>query len=365
MLSDHDLQELLHYSSREPMLSVYLNTDPAHGGNEDLKLQLNTLLGEVDLPDDKTVVVKYFESLRDARGRGLAIFSNIKEGFVRSYRLAVPVRSRVFVGDHPYVKPLADLLDVYGNYGVVLVDKQGARLFHFHLGDLVEQEGTLGEEIHHTKGRASSSSPGGRSGFSSQPRNNDEVSNRNIRESVEFAMKFFEKEHTRRILIGGTDENVAQFRRYLPKAWQSLVMGTFAMSMSALPAEVLARAMETGQQAERRREEHLVESMLTAAAKGKEGVVGLANTLEAVHAGRVSTLIVQEGLRSPAYQCKGCGHLLVQATEVCQFCGKRFEKIEDAVEMVVRKVMQTGGAVDIVRDNEHLKEVGIGALLRY
>ena len=365
MLTDRDLQELLNFTSQAPMLSVYLNTDPAHGGGEALKLQLNKLLDQVNLPDDRGAVVKYFEQLRDAKGKGLAMFSCAGEGYFRAYPLAVPMRSRVFSGDHPYVKPLADMLDAFGNYGVVLVDKQGARLFHFHLGELIEQEGLLGEEIRHTKGKASSSSPGGRGGFSSQARNNDELSSRNIREAVEFSLKFFEEKHTRRILIGGTDDNVAQFRQYLPKSWQSLVVGTFPMSMTAQHTEVQARALEIGQHAEQQRETRLVETMITAAAKGHEGVVRLEDTLAAVHSGRVKTLIVQEGLRSPAYQCTGCGHLLVLSVEECPFCGKSFEKIDDAVELAVRKVMQTGGEVEIVRDNEDVKEIGIGALLRY
>jgi len=365
MLTDHDLQELLRYTSPKPMLSVYLNTDPAHGGNEALKLQLNNLLDEVNLPDDRVAVKEYFGQLRDAKGRGLAMFSCSTENYFRAYSLAVPIRSRIFAGDHPYVKPLADLLDAFGSFGVVLVDKQGARLFHFHLGELIEQEGLLGEEIHHTKGKASSSSPGGRRGFSSQARNNDELSSRNIRDAVEFSLKFFEEKHIRRIMIGGTDDNIAQFRQYLPKSWQSLVIGSFPMSMTAQHTEVLARALEIGQRVEHMRETRLVETMLTAAAKGREGVVHLEETLAVVHAGRVKTLIVQEGLRLPAFQCTGCGYILVKSVEACPFCGKSLIKINDAVELAVRKVMQTGGEVEIVRDNENLKEVEIGALLRY
>ncbi|OGN73588.1 MAG: hypothetical protein A2X25_14710 [Chloroflexi bacterium GWB2_49_20] len=366
MLTDHDLQELLNYSSPEPMLSVYLNTDPAGGNSDAQKLQMRNLLEGVNLPDDQAAVLKHFEQLRDARGRGLALFSYAAGDFFRAYPLAVTLRSRVFVGDHPYVKPLADLLDAYGSYGVALVDKQGARLFHFHLGELIEQEGILlGEEIRHTRGKASSSSPGGRGGISSQDRNNNEMSSRNLREAADFSVKFFEEVHTRRVLVGGTDETIAQFQQFLPKTWQSLVVGTFPMSMTATHSEVLTRAMQIGQQAEQQRETTLVETMLTAAAKGQEGAVRLEDTLSAVHAGRVKTLIVQEGLRLPAYQCAGCGHLLTQSLEACLFCGKNFLKINDAVELAVRRVMQTGGDVEIVRNNPALKEVGIGALLRY
>jgi peptide subunit release factor 1 (eRF1) len=191
------------------------------------------------------------------------------------------------------------------------------------------------------------------------------VIDRNIKDAVEFAVRFFEENRVRRVLIGGTDDNVAQFRAHLPKAWQSLVVGTFPMSMTANHTEVLARAREIGQQAERRREARLVDEAITKAAKGAGGVVRLDETLSAVHEGRVQTLIVQEGYRSAGYQCAGCGYLTAQQLKTCPFCGKDFARIEDAVEMAVRKVMQSGGDVEIVRDNPSLEKVGIGALLRY
>jgi len=137
------------------------------------------------------------------------------------------------------------------------------------------------------------------------------------------------------------------------------------MSMTAKHTEVLARAMEIGQQAERRREARLVDEVITKAAKGAGGVVRLDETLSAVHEGRVQTLIVQEGYQSAGYQCAGCGYLTTQELDACPFCSKDFARIEDAVEMAVRKVMQSGGDVEIVRDNPSLEKVGIGALLRY
>ncbi|RME91154.1 MAG: hypothetical protein D6770_01010 [Anaerolineae bacterium] len=363
MLTDDVLRELLEFSSPDPVLSVYLNI--ADGNTEAAKLRLRNLLKEVDMPEDEAAIVKYFEHEREWKGRSIAMFSCAAQEYFRAFPLAVPVRDRVRVGKHPYVKPLADLLDAYGGYGVILVDKQGARMFLFHLGELIEQEGVMGEEVRHTKRGGASAMPGRRGGAAGQTRYAEEVAERNIKEAAEAAARFFEANRVRRILIGGTDGNVAKFRSYLPKAWQSLVVGTFAMSMTANHAEVLARAMEIGQEAERQREKHLVEQMVTAAAKGKGGVVRLDDTLGAVHEGRVQTLIVQEGFRAPGYQCQGCGYLTIQNLETCPFCGKAFAEIPDAVELAVRRVMQDGGEVEIVRGNPQLEKVKIGGLLRY
>jgi len=75
MITDSDLQELLNFSSPEAVLSVYLNTDPAEGNAEALKLRLRSLLEEVNLPKDKAKVSEYFEHAREWKGRSLAVFS--------------------------------------------------------------------------------------------------------------------------------------------------------------------------------------------------------------------------------------------------------------------------------------------------
>jgi peptide chain release factor subunit 1 len=365
MFTDNVLRELLSYSSPDPVLSVYINTDMTEGTADALKLRLRTLLKEVDLPKDEAAIHKYFEVEREWTGRSLAMFSCAAQKYFRAFPIAVPVRSRVFVGEQPYVKPLADLLDAYGGYGVALVDKQGARLFQFHLGELKEQEGILGDEVRHTKRGGASSIFGRLGGIGGKARHSEQTIARNLKESAEFAAKFFEENHIRRVLIGGTGKNVSQFQGHLPKTWQSLVVGTFPISMTASPDKVLKKALAIGQQAERRRETRLVENIITSAAKGSGGVVRLEDTLGAVHEGRVQTLIVQEGYRAEGFQCQGCGYITTEELEACPFCGNSFTQIKDAVEMAVRKVMQDGGEVEIVYENPKLKKVGIGGVLRY
>jgi peptide chain release factor subunit 1 len=366
MLSESDLRELLEISADKPMLSVYLNTVPTEGNADAYKLHLRNMLKEVSLRQDVTVVERYFDHEYERSGRSIAIFSCAAKGFFRAYHLAVPIPNQVYVNDRPAVKPLADLLDAFGGYGVVLVDKQGARLFFFHLGELREQEGVLGTTVKHTKQGGASAFPGRRGGVAGQTHYVEEVVGRNMKECVEFATRFFEDNHVRRVLIGGTDENIAQFRSQLPKAWQSLVVGTFPMSMTAIHSEVLAKAMQIGQDAEQKREARLVDAVITAAAKGGGGTVGIDATLSAVHDGRVQTLLVSEGYSQPGYHCKGCGYLTTVHQKACPMCGGAFEKLQDSVEHAVMDVMKSGGVIEVVHDGRALEQAGrIGAILRY
>ncbi|PWH18984.1 MAG: hypothetical protein DDG59_04545 [Anaerolineae bacterium] len=366
MLTDQDLRELLDFQASSPVVSLYLNTDPSEGNKETHRRHLRALLRQVESAADEEVIERYFEHEFDWSGRSVAVFSCAGQAWFRSFPLAIPLRSRVRVSDRPHVKPLADLLDSYGGYGVALVDKQGARFFYFHLGELIEQEGVMGEAVRHTKRGGGSQAAGRRGGIAGQTNYTEEVAERNLREAAEAAARFFSDKNVRRVLIGGTEENVTLFRNLLPKAWQSLVVGTFPMSMTASHTEVLERTMQIGEEAERRQEAKWVEALITAAAKGKNAVLGLEDTLKALNNGRIQTLFILEGDRQPGYQCSQCSHLTSVEVSSCPYCGGQVKSIPDAVELAVRQVMQSGGEVEVLRQNETLAAKGrIGAMLRY
>lgn len=368
MLNEQDLKDLLAYRPKSPVLSVFFDIDPSTGSANTHKLRLRQMLKEFSesAPQDVERIDRYIEHEFGWRSRSLAIFSCAAEDFFRTYPLAVALRSRARRIDRPYVKPLADLLDSHGDYGVAVVDRQGARLFRFHLGELQEQEGTLGETVRHAKRGGASALFGRRGGTAGQTRDQDDIADRNLKEAARFAASFFQEKRARRVLIGGTEENAARFASLLPKTLQSLVLGTFPMDMTATASQVLEKAMEVALRAERDREERMVTAAITASAKGKDGVLRLEDTLSAVHAGRVQTLLVSDGFRAPGFLCDGCRHITARRLARCPFCGGSFHEIEDAVELAVRHVLGDGGDVEVVHDNPRLKEAGsIGALLRY
>ncbi len=358
MLSESELRELVQLAAHGPVLSLYLNTDPSEGNSDAHKLRARSMIRDIPLPQDVEAIQRYLDLDFDWSGRGVAIFSCVAEGLFRAYPLAVPVRNLVHVGDRPSIKTLADLLDNYGGYGVVLVDKQGARLFHFHLGSLVEQEGMVGEEVKHVKRGGASSVTGMRGGTAGQTRAVEEQVERNIKEEVNFAVHFFESRHIRRVLICGTDENTRLFRGGLPKTWQSLIVGSFPMAMTASHSEVLTRAMQVAAETEARREAGLVENLL-AGVPGGSAVVGLEASLAAVNESRVQTLVLIEGFRKSGFRDRGTAALSVTPDGDS-------EKIFDVVEQAVQSVIGHGGEVEVVRQSDAFELLGsIGAVLRY
>jgi len=346
MLNEQDLLDLIAYRPGDPVLSVYLNVDPSAGSADVYKLRLRQMLKEFEerVPQDVEEILRFIDHEYDWSGRSLAIFSSAPD----------------------HVKPLADILDHYGHYGIALVDRQGARIFLFHLGQLEEYPGTMGEEVRHTKRGGGSQARGRKGGVAGQTRYTEELAERNLRDSADFSARFFKEHNVRRILAGGTEATLAKFLSFLPKSQQSLVMGTFPMEMTAGHAQVLEKALEVALQTQAKDEELLVNTVITAAAKGQDGVIGLDDTLGAVHAGRVQTLLIHEGYHEPGLRCLGCRFLTAQNPEQCPFCGGEMEQIPDAVELALRKVIADGGDVQVIHDSQDLKQAGsIAGQLRY
>ncbi|NPV85379.1 MAG: hypothetical protein HPY45_05155 [Anaerolineae bacterium] len=366
MFAETDLRELVEFSSSEPVLSVYLNTDPTQGNADAYKLRLRNMLKNVNLPADVNAIERYFDLKHDWSGRSVAVFSCAVQKFFRAYPLALPVHDFIYIGNRPGVKPLINLWNNYGGYGVVLVDKQGARLFNFHLGQLVEQQGVLGETVKRTKRGGASSFPGRRGGIAGRTNAVDETVERNMKDVVDSAIRFFEENHIRRILISGSDDNVALFRSLLPKAWQSLVVGTFAMSMTASHNDVLNQTLQVGLGAEQQREKKLIDHMMTSAAKGGAAIVGLEDTLQAIYNDRVQTLVLAENFHQEGYRCTHCEWLTSLPAKLCSICGKEMTSVADVANLAISAVMRHAGDVEVVGTDESFEKVGsIGAILRY
>jgi peptide chain release factor subunit 1 len=362
MITESELQELIDFQSDDmPVLSVFLNVDPSRRNKEQYKLALRKLLKEVSgqaVPEDIERVERFFNLEYNWQGKGVALFSCAAGGLWRTYSLAVPVRDGAFALSRPYLKPLTNLMDQYAPYGVILIGKEGARLFSINLGEVESSSDLLGEETkRHKQGGWASSR---------YQRRDDEQAQHNLRASADLAANFFQPARHKRLLIGGTGETVAQFKTFLPKAMRDLIVATIPIDVTAPDAEVLVKSMEIIEEVETAEGKKLAEQAMTLAAKGEAGATGLDDTLTAVQEERIHILLVDRDFHAPGYRCQGCGYVTTAQLEKCVYCGGVFAPVEDVVEFVVGGVVESGGRVKIVHGVPKLKEAGgIGAILRY
>lgn len=340
MFDRSDLQELASFSGEHPVLSVYLNLPPRlRGTPEAYRARLKGLLKEVASrapAEDVRAVQDFFEKQFDWVGRSVAVICGQGDGLWRAEVFAVPMRSAAHVGDKPFILPLANLMDTYGSFAVGLVDQQAIRMFHCHLGELVTAQQVDGDEVKRLK------AGGGASGRS---RGRGEDLRGSIQATVKGNLKAFAdafgvfcKHHdAEHVLLGGAEPTLHAFQEELSPDGRDAVEGTFSVAMRAPEGEVLERALDLMQRREEEREARLVETIRTLAAKEANGVVGLEDTLSAIDAGRVQTLVLVEGSIPP-----------------------------DQADPAIVRTVDYGGDVRFVAEDSPLAEHGgIGALLRY
>jgi peptide chain release factor subunit 1 len=371
MFSEQDLSELVAFRSNgSPVLSLYLNVDPTQQTTDQYKLILRSLLKQVADeadPDDVEAVERYFNFEYDWQGKGLAIFSCQDADFWRNYALAVPVHNYAYVARRPYIKPLTDVLDAYGRYGVILVDREGARMFLFNLGELIETTGTLGEEVRRTKHGGASGVTGMRGGVAARAARRDEaIVLRNLKEVADTAESFCAKNGITRLVLGGIEANVRQFQDLMPKLLEDKVIGSFVVDFGASEAEIQAKSMAVIEEVATQREVELVNDMIAGWRRGSGATVGLSDTLAALQEHRPWILLVAAGYEASGYRCESCRYLMLTEHEECPLCGGPIEPVEDLVDTMVHRALEQGVEVEVVRGNEQLEEAGhIGSLLRY
>lgn len=361
------LKELASVQTQSPLLSVYLDVDPMKETSEAYKLKLREMLKQVEhkaTSDDLEAVRRYVEFAYDGSGRGLVLFSCQAEDIWYEFPLAVPVDSEVIVAHQPFISPLVELNGLYGRYAVAIVDRQGSRFLLYKMGGFAAEKTVEGQEVRHTRKGRGSSVVGMRGGAGLSGRKEATTVQRNLKSVANALDAFCDKYHPKQLLLAGADRTLAQFQEVIPAKLQNLVEGTFAADMDATELQIRDLSFPVIKDLSIQRHKELVETVLTAAAKGLNGVVGLDGTLSIAHEGRVQVLIAAQDYHAPGFRCEGCGYLTTQPIEKCLFCGESIAEIPDAVEAVIAQVVEKGGEAEVI-DESLMGQTKIGALLRY
>ncbi len=363
MIRESDLQVLTEFEGAgAPVASLYLEVDQSKHTKDEIKLRLRGMFkeakSETDVDEaDLEQIQKFFDYEYDWQSRSVIAFSSQKQELWQVYSLAVPVEDQLHVGETPYIKPLVNLMNDYKPYGIVIVDREMARLFEVSLGEIEEVDSVTGVEIkmHKQGGWAQAR----------YKRNVKKQAFQNLKLAVDATMQLSQtKIHF--ILLGGTEENRAHFKDMLPKAQQELIAGEFTIGMNATDSEIREKTEALAEQAHTALAEETVKELITRAEKGERAVAGLSETLSAVNQERVHTLIVAEGFKVSGYRCTNCNYIMAENGGDCDFCQSPAEEVEDIIALAVRRVQEAGGKVETVIDNADLEGAGnIGAILRY
>ncbi|MBI4497530.1 MAG: hypothetical protein HY689_06510 [Chloroflexi bacterium] len=391
----HDLSKL--QTNSHPILSAYLNVDPATGNlvsypvvfRDRVRALAATLQDEAEraaLEREAQRVLRFLEHDFVRTGKGLAIFSAEPAGLWEVQQLLAPVPNLVYLNREPVLGPLVRVAEDLERTAVLLVDKEHARLYTLRLGE-IEDQSAIFDEVpgKHSQGSWSRgmSFPAMSQGGLAQPGSHglgggsrggveyDRHIEYHVREHMKHALSrldlFARGRPFGRLILGGPQEALADFRQVLPPQLAQRVIGTLTLSLEAPAEEVRLAALEMARRWEQEDEERRVRELLEGAALGGRAVVGWTPTLQALQFGKVWRLLVAEGFAAPCFECPQCGYL--SATEgACPACDRPLTEVQDGVSHAIVLALRQDGDIEVVA--EHAAAVlrdhgGIGAIVRF
>lgn len=370
VITEASIKDLAGFQSAEtPVVSCYLDVDGRrHIRPKDYLLELESLKKQLiashpgqNFDADLALMSDYVATHLDRHGvRGLAMFSCAAKKYWKVIRLPVSVSNRLSVNQSPVVAPLEAIVHTLEPLGVLLVDRQRARMLVFQFGEVVERT-ELFEALPRDYDRRDDASRGSRE---REQHHVDELAHQHFRHSAEAVFRLFQHRGFGRLSIGATDEVYAAVEHELHPYLRERLAPRIHVPVSANETDIAKAAFDIERVVEREREDAAVTKLRDAIGSGNKGTAGLVSVLGALNERRVATLLVSNGFEESGWLC-ACGALAMKGPK-CPLDGQEMERVDDVVSDAVDAALREGAHVVTCEANADLDVHGrIGALLRY
>jgi len=292
--------------------------------------------------------------------RGLAIFSCSAHDLFEVVSLPVPVRNRVIINSAPAVGQLESFVQDYDRFGVLLVDKQRARMFVFELGELTDHSELFEELPREYDSRGHSDQ-----GYDRERHHVDELLTQHLRHAAAVAFHVFQERGFEHFSIGAPDAIAHELEMQIHQYLKDRLCGRISISAASSLDEIRHAALDLEADVDRRLEGEIVSKLRDAVGSGSKGIIGLEPVLRALSEHRVERMMVSDGFSESGWRCGSC-QALATVGRLCPVCEAEMEPLDDVVEDAVEDALASGIKVDICVGNADLDVLGrVGALLRY
>lgn len=353
---------------KAPVTSCYLDVDGRrYRRHQDYEYELDALLrqgrakanGDPSVESDLRRIGDYVKGGIDrSRTRGLAIFSCSAHSLWEVIPLPVSVRNRVVVNHLPAVGQLEAVVTDYRRFGVLLADRQRARMFVFELGQLLDRSELFEALPRDYDVRGEKERGDTRSHVAA-------LAYQHLRHAADVAWQVYQEHGFEHLAIGAPDEIARALESLLHPYLRQRLCGRIGVPVTASTEEIRTAALEVEEAADRDRERTLVDRLRAAAATGRRGVAGLKPVLKALNERRVERMLVSAGYEESGWRCATC-RALATVGRRCGHCGTPMRTVDDVVEEAVEEALLQKCRVDICSGNADLDVLGrVGALLRY
>ncbi len=355
-------------SDHAPVVSCYLDVDGRRlVRSQDVEAELDHLLRRArSMPsgaaaaDDLDRVESFVRDGFDrSNTRGLAIFSCLAHDLWHVVPLPVGVHSRIVVNAAPAVGQLESLVQELERFGVLLVDRQRARMLVFQFGELVDRS-----ELFEALPRDYDLRGHSDQGYDREQHHVEELTAQHLRHAASVAFHVFQEQGFDRLTVHAPAELESTLESFLHPYLVERLCEHINVSPTATIDEIRRAALDVVRAVERRKEADLVSRLRDAVGGGHKGVAGLDATLASLVERRIDVMFVSQGYSETGWRCE-CGYLC-HLGPVCPIDGRQMAHVDDIVEEAVDVALNQRCRVEVCVDNADLDVLGrIGALLRY
>lgn len=369
-----ELQELAKFSSDVfPVVSVYLNVGTHHGQQQQSTafleqhlrqaraLTLDAAAARESLDHDLERVAQWGQAcLHHTAGgtaMGCAVFACSGAGVWVELPSPLPFDNEWTIADHPALRQLARLDTHATSALVVFIYPQTARVFEIVLGGFVAETGFASDvPLPHMH------SGWGQMRYRHQVKEDAEHHYRGV---AAYVADYLRERPDTVLMVSGADESVSTFQEFLPLSVQPQLFDAAPLGLHASRDRILQLAQALCERHEREEERISVQLLLNTAGRGGLAVLGLPDTLTAINAGVVHTLVMHENFRRHGWRCGDCDAIGDGMLASCPVCSGTVSAVEVG-EAMVTEVLRHDGFVETIAPEARLQaHDGVGAFLRH
>jgi len=307
-------------------------------------------------------VLEFATNLR-GQSRGRAVFACSAQNFWKEYDLPPSLgASHIYLQSRFQLKPLAALLGAQPALCVAVVDRQRARFFDLRLDDLRE-----GPSIVHLLSRSGASY--GYNGYEAghAERRVAGEALQHFKAVSERLRSDLEKGIWEQLVLGCHDVNWPEFEQHLHPYVKQRLIGRFSADVASVSNEEIRDHANSilKKWITDRGCSKVGEALDFAKANGR-GVTGLRRVLQALEAGEIQSLFLNENYAARAVECPHCGHLDAHLVQFCVACGHATRELADVCDAIIPVAIRRDIELFYLKDAPDLDRAGnIAALLRF
>ena len=357
-------------------ISLYVDLDPSVSPTAgDAATRVNALLSEGERGDganptklthdqreglrgDLDRIRRYFDQEFSRNGaHGVAVFCAGLDNVWHALALSESVGDGIKIGREFYLTPLVPLVGRGEGAIVAAAGRERGDVYRLRAGRLEELADLTEEQPRrHDQGGWSQAR---------YQRRIDSLAQGHLRDLAEELDRQVRRLGSPRVVIVCSEDTRAELEDLLTNQTTNVLAGWAQAEAHASPGELLEAARPILEADREQAERDAIERWREEAGRNGRAASGWAETLEAASDARVDTLLFQQGVERPAWQCRSCGRVASEGG-ACPLDGTSMEQRENGLDLAVHHTLGHGGAVWAVQHHRDLEPVeGIGALLRF